>query len=109
MGRIAAMNTLMAGTSPAIKELYLPTQARIGPALDLRRSDALLGLMRIERARACSESLGQDLHCEQFGVDLRLECTGRAGHARRAVVRFVRTKSNIPNIAILHAGITHVT
>ena len=98
-------------TSPAMTKFNLrsPTQPRIGPAFDLRRSHDLLRLMGIERARAGGPALGQDLHREQLGVDFRFEGAGRAGHALRSLVRLVRTKSHIPNIAMFHADITHVT
>src|SRR5882672_9831852 len=87
----------------------LPTHPRIGPAFDLRRSHDLLRLMGIERACAGRPALGQDLHREQLGIDFRFEGAGRAGHALRSLVRLVRTKGHIPNIAVFHADITHVT
>src|ERR1700704_6470840 len=86
----------------------LSAQPRVGPAFDLGRPDHLLGLMRIERASARDPALGQDLHCEQLGIDFRFKGTGRADHAGRVFVRFVRTKSNIPNIALSHAHVTPV-
>jgi oligopeptide/dipeptide ABC transporter ATP-binding protein len=68
----------------------------------LGRPDHLLGLMRIERAGARDPALGQDLHRKQLGVDFRFEGAGGAHHAGRVFVRFVRTKSNVPNIALSH-------
>src|SRR5262249_5955225 len=85
-----------------------PAKPRIGPLLDLRRSDDLLGLMWIESAGACGPALGQDLHRKQFGVDFGFESARGARCACRSLVRFVRTKSHIPSIALLHASITRV-
>ena len=62
--------------------------------------------MGIECARARRPALGQDLHREQLGVDFRLEGARRARFAFYAFVRLVRTKSDIPNIALFHCGIT---
>src|ERR1700752_2441597 len=62
--------------------------------------------MGIERARARRPALGQDLHREQLGVDFGLEGARRARFAFYAFVRLVRTKSDIPNIALFHCGIT---
>jgi hypothetical protein len=89
--------------------IALPTQPRIGPLLDLRRSDNLLRLMWIKRARARRQSLGQDLHRKKLGVDFRFEGAGGAGHALGRLVRLVGTKSHIPDIAVFHADITRVT
>src|ERR1700709_2927989 len=73
---------------------------------DLGRPDHLLGLMGIERACARDPALGQDLHRKQLRIDFRFEGAGGANHAGRVFVRFVRTKSNIPNIALSHGKTT---
>ena len=62
--------------------------------------------MGIERACTRDPALGQDLHRKQLGIDFRFERAGGADHAGRVFVRFVRTKSNIPNIALSHAQLT---
>src|SRR5260221_12960700 len=59
--------------------------------------------MGIERAGARYPALGQDLHRKQLGFDFRFEGAGGADHANRVFVRFVRTKCNVPNIALRHA------
>src|SRR5260221_13784381 len=81
----------------------LSTQPRVGPVFDLRRSDHLLGLMGVERAGARDPALGQDLHRKQLGIDFRFEGAGGAYHAGCVFVRFVRTKCDVPNIALRHA------
>src|ERR1700712_5651676 len=92
--------------------MNLSTQPRIGPTLDLRSSDHLLGLMRIEGACAGRPALRNNLHREKLGVDFRLECPGRSGRTRRGVVirfhGFIRSKTHIPNIGLRHASITRM-
>ena len=58
---------------PAIcRQRRLPAEPGIGPASRSRKAaDNLLGLMRIERAGAGGPALRQNLHREQFRVDLR--------------------------------------
>src|SRR3954447_200484 len=83
-------------------------QPPIGPALELGRPDHLLGLMGIDRAGTRDPALGQDLHRKQLGIALRFEGAGGANHAGRVFVRFVRTKSYIPNIALSHDPSTSI-
>ena len=56
----------------------LTAEPGVGPALDLRGRDNLLGLMRIQRAGAGAPAFRQNLHGKQFCVDLRLEGPGRS-------------------------------
>src|SRR4051794_2723661 len=89
-----------------------PAQPRIGPAFDLGRSDDLLGLVRVERAGGGGPAFGQNLHGEQFRIDLRLERSRRAHHAGSAVVRLnglVRAEGYIPGIGLRHAAITPIS
>src|SRR5882757_1978560 len=87
----------------------LSAETWVSPLFDLGRPDNLLGLMRVERARADGPALRQNLHGEQLGIDFRFEGPGRAHHARRAVVGFhgfVRPKGHIPDIGLRHSCIT---
>src|ERR1700682_1904852 len=85
------------------------TEAGVGPKFDLGRRNGLLGLMRVERARAGGPALRQNLHRKQFGIDFGLERTGRSDRAGRAVVGlhgFIRAIGHVPDIGLRHGCIT---
>src|SRR5450631_3317705 len=87
----------------------LAAKAGVGPDFDLGRCDDLLGLMRVEGARAGGPAFRQYLHREQFGVDFRLEGAGRADSAGCAVVgfhSFIRAIGHVPDIGLGHCCIT---
>ena len=75
-GWLGPHRQMFSGGAAAARDLTADTW--VGPALDLRGWDNLLGLIRIERSGAGAPAFCQDLHCKQFGVDLRLEGTGRS-------------------------------
>ena len=76
-----------------LKENASAAEAGVGPALDLGRTDNLLGLMGVERAGAGRPAFCQNLHREQFGVYFRFERkfrpsfrAGKSGKPQRAKV-----------------------
>src|SRR6266436_4494376 len=84
-------------------------ETEVGPVFDLGRRNGLLGLMRVERARAGGPALRQNLHRKQFGVDFRLERAGRSDRAGCAVVgfySFIRAIGHVPDIGLGHGCIT---